>query len=357
VTVEGLSYSPVEVPKEMYCPITQEIMLNPVFAKDDFTYEEEAITTYFQTGKLPKPASPTCHHKPEHGLKLSETEPASEHTYLSPMTGEALKKPTVRVNRALKNMITTLLSQQPQLWEEVYFSQKQADEALLAITHKNTDALMRLLSQDRRLLLRPLREGKKLLEWVLGSKNVELLMQVCRYLNPIEWQRLINDKPIMGWLSQLIEHYDETCLHQFMEHVSHTGQAIPSAKEIALFAIEHNELGLLKFALQPGLDINAPVDEQNNTLLHVTAIHNRSKLANFLIDQGASISQRNKDGLKPAGLAQLRGNSETENVILLKKVGPLLARMGLMAISTQRWDELNAIECSIQGKTGNSLQK
>lgn len=43
------------VPLDFLCPITQEIMLDPVVCSDGFTYERRAITEWLLTGKKTSP--------------------------------------------------------------------------------------------------------------------------------------------------------------------------------------------------------------------------------------------------------------------------------------------------------------
>lgn len=50
-----LASSQEDVPVEMVCSITHEIMTNPVIAEDGFTYEEEAIKEWFAMGKNTSP--------------------------------------------------------------------------------------------------------------------------------------------------------------------------------------------------------------------------------------------------------------------------------------------------------------
>lgn len=44
-----------DIPIEYICPITQEIMLEPVTCSDGFTYEKRAITEWFLSGKYTSP--------------------------------------------------------------------------------------------------------------------------------------------------------------------------------------------------------------------------------------------------------------------------------------------------------------
>ena len=45
------------VPKELTCPITQELLIDPVLAEDGHTYERAAITRWFSTGNTRSPVT------------------------------------------------------------------------------------------------------------------------------------------------------------------------------------------------------------------------------------------------------------------------------------------------------------
>ncbi|XP_017783076.1 PREDICTED: WD repeat, SAM and U-box domain-containing protein 1 isoform X2 [Nicrophorus vespilloides] len=69
-----------EIPEEFICPITQEIMRDPVKISDGFTYERRAITEWFMSGK-----------------------------YTSPMTNGVLSNTDISSNVELRNAIRTFL--------------------------------------------------------------------------------------------------------------------------------------------------------------------------------------------------------------------------------------------------------
>jgi len=45
----------VKIPKEFFCPITQEIMSYPVIAADGHSYEKEAISFWLKSGRNKSP--------------------------------------------------------------------------------------------------------------------------------------------------------------------------------------------------------------------------------------------------------------------------------------------------------------
>jgi hypothetical protein len=59
----------VPIPDELMCPVTHEILVDPVIAADGFTYEREAIERWFQSRKT------RCSQVKSHPLHLSPTPP------------------------------------------------------------------------------------------------------------------------------------------------------------------------------------------------------------------------------------------------------------------------------------------
>lgn len=47
--------SSATIPEEFLCPITHELMRTPVKCSDGFTYEKQAITEWFLSGKFTSP--------------------------------------------------------------------------------------------------------------------------------------------------------------------------------------------------------------------------------------------------------------------------------------------------------------
>ena len=45
----------IEIPNEYLCPILQSLMQDPVITADGFTFEREAIETWFSKGKKTNP--------------------------------------------------------------------------------------------------------------------------------------------------------------------------------------------------------------------------------------------------------------------------------------------------------------
>ena len=67
----------IDIPEDLICPITQEIMENPVVAADGHSYEQSEILEWLQKGKK-----------------------------VSPLTGEPLKHDTLIENHRLRAIIS-----------------------------------------------------------------------------------------------------------------------------------------------------------------------------------------------------------------------------------------------------------
>lgn len=78
------NYDDSDIPNEFICPITQEIMCDPVVAADGFTYEREAIQKWLDTGRK-----------------------------LSPKTGLKMPNSDLRANINLKILINDFKNQNP----------------------------------------------------------------------------------------------------------------------------------------------------------------------------------------------------------------------------------------------------
>jgi hypothetical protein len=66
----------VEIPNDFLCPITKDLMENPVIAVDTHSYEKEAIIRWLETGRM-----------------------------ISPMTGAKLRDRVIIENTTLKKAI------------------------------------------------------------------------------------------------------------------------------------------------------------------------------------------------------------------------------------------------------------
>ena len=76
-------------------------------------------------------------------------------------------------------------------------------------------------------------------------------------------------------------------------------------RETASWAVRNSNVELLRALLQAGVQIDEPVDDEENgyTLLHLAAIYNKPRIAQFLFDNGAWREVRDKSGARPIDIA------------------------------------------------------
>ncbi|KAG8264661.1 hypothetical protein J6590_008596 [Homalodisca vitripennis] len=53
--VTAFKMSSADVPNHMICPITQQVMIDPVICEDGFTYEHDAIRAWMVNGRNTSP--------------------------------------------------------------------------------------------------------------------------------------------------------------------------------------------------------------------------------------------------------------------------------------------------------------
>ncbi len=120
----------VSIPSEHICPITGQIMIDPVFTDDGHTYEREGI---------------------ENWLKTNDT---------SPNTGKKLNDKRLTQNWNKKGEISDFLRQHPELSEnELYLPQSWKNGLIIAIKSNKIREVCEYLAKDSRLLTEKL-EGR-----------------------------------------------------------------------------------------------------------------------------------------------------------------------------------------------------
>eukprot|EP00045_Choanoeca_perplexa_P015156 m.184353 g.184353 ORF g.184353 m.184353 type:complete len:382 (+) comp16905_c0_seq3:166-1311(+) len=113
-TTRSLKSQHTDIPSEFLCPITYDIMVDPVVAADGFSYERESIRTWFldhATSPLTGSAVPTPWIFPnqalrilirdfceKHGVPLPELAAPSQAEHQAPINLQALTRPGERSN-------------------------------------------------------------------------------------------------------------------------------------------------------------------------------------------------------------------------------------------------------------------
>lgn len=111
----------ISVPPECLCPVTQEIMQDPVICADGFTYERQAIETWFRRGNR-----------------------------TSPVTNLVLGHRTLITNRAVKGINEFFLQQMPRV------QQQQIDDMRKSV---DLEAILDALADAQRAAIRKIEQS------------------------------------------------------------------------------------------------------------------------------------------------------------------------------------------------------
>jgi len=148
----------VQFDEAFLCPITHEIMFDPVVAGDGETYEREAIEAHIKI--LQEKNKPII--SPVHNVEMDDR--------LVP-------------NRRMLSQIKDCVQQSPQYAEQVYFSKKLVNELLEAFSQGNRIKIAEIIRQDKRILTKPLIDNKYIVQLVCEQKDLEILKYILEVLN------------------------------------------------------------------------------------------------------------------------------------------------------------------------------
>ncbi|MCD6056414.1 MAG: hypothetical protein K0R12_1376 [Gammaproteobacteria bacterium] len=333
-----------EAPKNYYCPITCEIMVDPVCAMDGHTYEREAIEQYIQAV-----------------MDKSASSSSSSHTsqVLSPMTNLPLPGPMVFPNYAMRSTIREFLEENPSHWEDVYLPENQRN-ALYQLTcgkvKIDVQRFQELLKSEPRLLYKPLSSNDPTLLLSICAQSGEIIRAylpiVFSLLKANDWKRLVAEQSIQTWLISLAKACDKAdMLPQLRDYLAQF-QLMLDVNLIplswALLAVEKKELSLFKLFLPLIANINEAIDDKGNTLAHTTAGLGLPEMLEVLAQAGGNLKQRNHAGLKPEAVAweaQKPANADCIESLKLTpaKLTPALERMGMF----KRFDTLEQCNAAL----------
>ncbi len=300
VAAEELPILP-EPPARYLCPITQEIMLNPVIAFDGYTYEADVIQKH---------------------LSIKST---------SPMLNTALVDTRLIPNLNLRSEIREFLENNPHYWQQVYFSEEQCHLVETACRDNNIAVLQQFLQQDRRFLTRPIvMQPKKFLIEILCEHSTDqwttLFPAVIKLLKPSEWQSVLAQKPLVNWLKWIAEVNAQvardgihTAVQSFIIAVETALSNKLDCLALFLYALQEQHQPLLRLSLALLGDINQPMDTDGHTLFH-NLVQNPDTSANrqamtYLIAYGADPHVKNRHGLTAIEWCEQNGFSSMAEFI------------------------------------------
>lgn len=353
--------------QDLYCMLTEKIMLEPVFTEDGATYEKEAIEQVLQS------------------------------TNISPKIEKVLTSTKLIPDLATTKRVVKLLEQYPELYEQnqVYLPQYWKTGILEAIKTKQLQVTQKWLNKDKRLLTCELddvnntafylacqTDSAELTDLLLNELQVN--QQLAKQLNII---KPINFKPIAlnilleealtiknliksGLLFQLgaeikqLDDVDNTLLHRMiMQNNLEATQWILEQKQSSLverynkeletplsLAITNQNYELTELLLKQGSNPNAVCLKQqwtplhlaaikgnvdivnlllqqdsieidsfsanNDTPLHLAASHAQNEIIALLLQAGSNHKLRNNDNQTPAKIARTQGHIASANLIV-----------------------------------------
>jgi ankyrin repeat protein len=309
------------IPNECFCPITQEIMEDPVIAQDGHTYERAAIKQWLDMGKRTSPKT---------GARLLSTELTANHTMRS-------------LIQDIKAQVPVLARHKVDIQNIEIAIKLREEEIEQALAEKG--ALIEKESQERLNLEEELQQKGKYEEQLKSNEaeeeitelqvssqlkniNPPLVIQQQNYINAclrtaienediVKLQELIkvgadvNSKDAKGW----------TPLHMAAQRglVVVTKLLIDAGANVHItdnhritplyMAVLSGRLELLKHLLDAKADINVTLDN-GNTPLHLAAFRGNSDMLTFLAEYGANVHAKNNKGNAPLHLAVMRDQLE-----------------------------------------------
>lgn len=304
-----LSYQLIEnkaIPNEFLCPITRQVMWEPVMADDGYTYERDVIEAHIQK------------------------------TLTSPMLpDQPLASQRVVLNRNVRAAIQRMLEGHPG-WalyqpDAVYFSSAYEVAVQTSIAANDLSALLQAIDEEPRLLTHSLTPGV-LIEQVWHK--AELLEGVIKRLTPPMWSHLVQKEgSISNWLGKLAKLPLPSLASQLQRftvflQALQAGLSCEYPIEALIAQGLHQSLpALLLLGLNRLSGINARLDDQHNTALHYAAACGALSLVTALVRQGATITIKNKRGQTPRALAQLWGHDEVAVYCQKAKLQPLMSEL------------------------------
>lgn len=255
-----------QIPASYYCSISGQIMIDPVFTADGYTYEREEI---------------------ENWLKMHDT---------SPQTNEHLDHKNLTINRHTRSDILEFLKKHPELYEggEVYLPKSWMAQCVMAIKRNQPQEVQRWLDKDRRLLTLKLEGDSTALHLACEFSSPELVDALLKTLK----QR--NQSIMPGAVG-----FKSVHLNVLLEKALNNG--------------DHAQCELL---LRLGAEVEQPEISNQNTLLHRMVIQGALESVSWLLEKKALLESRNREGNTPLLLSVIHNNTKLSEFLLKIKADP-----------------------------------
>jgi hypothetical protein len=253
----------VQTPEDYSCPITHQLMVDPVLASDGHTYEREAINKWLEKNNT------------------------------SPMNNTVLQHKYLAPNLFAKTIIEQFLNANNVCTVEKFWE---------VIKERNVEELKKINFLERHLESK--NDGLTALHYIagyvrnIGEPIVKILLQEGAYVDildddggtPLIWAVFNRNMVIIKLLVEAgtkIDHADNwgwTSLH---------------------YAACHNATEILELLLDHKANINE-TNSEGRTPLHIAAIHGNEESVKLLLERGANYHLTSKDNQTPVQLAQAK---------------------------------------------------
>ncbi len=297
--------STVEIPEEFVCPISSEIMTNPVLAEDGETYEKEAIEKYFASKLATTPNT-------EENLKAEQKKTIELVKITSPLHAAEMGT-KLTPNLGIFRQIKKFLESNPSLVKESYFEEGLRIESLEAIQIGSVESLNRLIEKDKRLLEKEIKPGKKLIDVVCEEGTPELLRIVIKAIKKWGTFEFSNEK-LTPLILSCLETMQKEGINVFILEANWQTERWQD-----FFKYHLKQAGELKiieaFVSYNFISLRTALDEQKNTALHLAIINKQPGKVKKLILLGANTKIKNASSLDAKELAKIQGDDDlVENI-------------------------------------------
>jgi len=318
---EREAYNEGSIPNEFFCPITHEVMEDPVIAQDGHTYERKAIERWFAMGKCTSPKT---------GASLMSIQLTPNHTMQRLIQDIKAQVPVLaRHQLVLQNIDQTIQLRKEELEEKL--AQK---EGLIA---KGGHAIFKEdKSKGKEKLKDEDQEDQG--EGMTSSRNGEQATPdpYSIYVKAIKEE----DQMIENYIKRLpnaqfmingLDTEGNTALHLAIKQVDIFLKKLLDELGIDIQNLDNKSLQCLavsairKSYLPTIIDLlktfpaAVTVNDQNGrTPLHLVAENGYIELVQYLIDNGAEKNARDNDGSTPLHIATEKGHIELVKYLIDK---------------------------------------
>jgi len=250
-----------QISEKYRCSITHQIMIDPVFAADGYTYEREAIEQWLQTHDT------------------------------SPKTNIKLKHKDLTDNHDKRSDVLDFLDNHFELYEgnEVYIPQSWMAEFVAAIKGNQPQEVQRWLDKDRRLLSLNLEGNSTALHLACEFSSpelVDILLKILKKRNKL----VIQSNP----------GYKSVYLNVLLER-----------------ALNSRDLSHCELLLSLGAELDQPEVSNQNTLLHRMVINDNSEAVSWLLNQRVVLESLNTEGNTPLLLSVIHNRTNLTELLLI----------------------------------------